>query len=119
MNSLVWIIQILLAGLYLYSGTCKSLLSQQALVAVGQTGAEAVSMRVTRFIGVIEILGAAGLILPMALNVMPKLTPLSAVGFSIIMILAARLHYHRHETKNVVFNILLFFLCALVAWYRF
>lgn len=119
MNTLVWIIQILLAGLYLYSGTCKSLLSQQALVAIGQTAPEAISMQLTRFIGVIEILGAAGLILPMALGIMTKLTPLSAVGFAIVMILAARLHYHRHETKNVVFNILLFFLCALVAWYRF
>jgi len=119
MNTVVWIVQILLAGVYLYSGTCKCLLSQQTLVAFGQTGAEAVSMATTRFIGVIEILGAVGLILPMLLNVAPKLTPLAAAGFSIVMVLAARVHYHRHETKNVVFNILLLCLCLLVAWYRF
>lgn len=118
MNTLIWITQILLAGLFLYSGTCKSLLSQQKLIAIGQTGAE-LAITLVRFIGVVEILGSAGLILPMVLNIMPQLTAFSAVGFSIIMVLAARFHYHRNETRNAVFNMLILALCVLVAWYRF
>ncbi|HTI60938.1 DoxX family protein [Mucilaginibacter sp.] len=118
MNTIIWIVQALLAGLFLYSGTCKTLLSQQKLLAIGQTGAE-LPMTLIRFIGVAEILGAIGLILPVILGTAPELTAMAAIGFSIIMVLAARFHYHRHETKNVVFNILILCLCVAVVWYRF
>jgi uncharacterized membrane protein YphA (DoxX/SURF4 family) len=118
MNTIIWIVQALVAALFLYSGTCKTILSQQKLLAIGQTGAE-LPMTLIRFIGVVEILGAIGLILPVILGTAPQLTPMAAVGFSIIMALAARFHYQRHETKNVVFNILILCLCLLVVWYRF
>ena len=107
-----------MAVLFLYSGTCKSILSQQKLVAYGQTAVEDISLDLTRFIGVVEIAGAFGLILPMALNILPKLTALSAIGFSIIMVLGARMHYRRHEPKAVINNLVILLLCVLIAWYR-
>jgi len=88
-------------------------------VAIGQTGVEGLPITLTRFIGIIEILGAIGLILPVALNILPQLTAISAIGFAIIMVLAARIHYQRHEPKNALNNLILLLLCVLIAWYRF
>jgi len=119
MNIIFWIIQVLAAAAFLYSGINKSIYSEEKLVTIGQTGVEGLPMPLTRFIGIIEILGAIGLVLPTALNILPKLTAISAVGFAIIMVLAARIHYHRHEPKNVVNNFILLLLCVLIAWYRF
>jgi len=119
MNTLFWMLQALVAATFLYSGINKSIYSEQKLVAIGQTGVEGLPLTLTRFIGIIEILGSIGLILPLALNMSPELTPLSAVGFAIIMILAARVHYNRHEPKSVVNNCILLLLCVLIAWYRF
>jgi hypothetical protein len=71
-------------------------------------------------VGIVELLGAFGLLLPWGLNVLPILTPLSAIGFAIIMILAARIHYRRKEFKTVVFvNGFLFLLCVAFAYIRF
>jgi len=103
----------------MYSGINKSIYSEQKLVAKGQTGVEGLSLGLTRFIGIIEIIGAIGLILPAALNIAPILTPVSATGFVIIMILAARIHYKRKEPKNVINNIILLILCSAIAWHRF
>lgn len=119
MNTLFWAIQILVAAAFLYSGINKSIYSEQKLVAIGQTGVDGLPLTLTRFIGIIEILGSIGLIVPAALNILPKLTAVSAIGFAIIMVLAARIHYQRHEPKNVVNNLILLLLCALIAWYRF
>jgi hypothetical protein len=103
----------------MYSGINKSIYSEQKLVARGQTGVEGLSLGLIRFIGVIEVIGAIGLILPVALKILPKLTMISAAGFAIIMILAARIHYKRNEPKNVINNIVLLILCVAIAWYRF
>jgi hypothetical protein len=88
-------------------------------MAIGQTGVEGLPLGLTRFIGITEILGAIGLILPLALNILPRLTAVSAIGFAIIMVLAARVHYHRHERKNMINNFIILLLCVLIAWYRF
>jgi uncharacterized membrane protein YphA (DoxX/SURF4 family) len=119
MNTLFWILQVLVAAAFLYSGINKSIYSEQKLVAIGQTGVEGLPIALIRFIGTTEILGSIGLILPLALNIVPKLTPVSAIGFAIIMVLAARIHYNRHEPKNVINNCILLLLCVLIAWYRF
>lgn len=119
MNTLFWMLEILVAATFLYSGINKSIYQEQKLVSIGQTGVEGLPITLIRFIGIIEILGSIGLILPLALNILPKLTAMSAIGFAIIMVLAAKIHYNRHEPKNVVNNCILLLLCVLIAWYRF
>ncbi|MDB5115528.1 MAG: DoxX family protein [Mucilaginibacter sp.] len=119
MNLLLWIIQSLTALTFLYSGINKSIYSERRLVAAGQTGVEGLPLLLIRFIGIIEILGAIGLILPRLFGLLPIITPLTAIGFAIIMILAGRIHYDRKEPKNVVTNCILFTLCVFIAWYRF
>lgn len=103
----------------MYSGICKSYLPVNKLVARGQTGIQLIPLSLTRFIGVVEILGAVGLILPWLLQIYPVLTPVSAVGFAIVMVLAAPLHYKLKEPKGLLTNFTFFSMGVAVAWGRF
>lgn len=96
----------------------KSIYSEETLVSKGQTGVEGLPLKLIRFIGIAEILGAIGLILPMLLNVYPKLTGISAICLGLIMIPAGIIHYKRREIKNVVVNVLIFIVCLTIAYYR-
>ncbi len=118
MNTTLWIIQSLIALTFLYSGINKSIFSEEKLVASGQTGVEGLPMPLIRFIGVVEILGAIGIILPLLLNILPVLTAISAIGFAVIMILAARIHYKRGEYKTVFINFIIFLMCLFIAYGR-
>ena len=81
MNIVLWIIQGLLAALFLWAGGLKLVLPLDQLA-----GPVALPGFFVRFIGVCEILGALGLILPGLLKIRQGLTPLAAAGLIIIMI---------------------------------
>ena len=78
---LLWIVQVLLAVLFLFAGAVKLVLPPAALTAPGSP-----PVLFLRFIGVCEVLGGLGLILPGILRIRPVLTPLAAAGLVIIMI---------------------------------
>lgn len=118
-NAALWICQILLAIVFCYSGLMKSVKTEKQLVAMGQTGVEGLPAPLIRFIGISEILGTFGIILPQLTGIAPVLTPIAAVGFGIIMILAALAHFRRNEKKTVLLNLLIFLVCAFVAYGRF
>ena len=81
MNFALWIVQALLALLFLYAGGMKLILPIEAMTAqIPMPGL------FLRFIGVCDVLGAIGLILPGLLRIRPGLTPLAAAGLVIIMI---------------------------------
>jgi uncharacterized membrane protein YphA (DoxX/SURF4 family) len=117
-KSMLWVAQSLLAALFLFSGVMKSTQSAQKLVTGGQTGVEGLPQALIRFIGIAEILGAAGLVLPVLMNVMPGLTPLAAIGLGLIMILAAIVHYRRNEKRTALLNLLILLVCLFVAYGR-
>ena len=117
-NTMLWVAQSLLAALFLFSGVMKSTQSEQKLVASGQTGVEGLPRSLIRFIGISEILGAAGLVLPLLSDVMPVLTPLAAIGLGLIMILAAILHYRRDEKRTALQNLSILLVCLFVAYGR-
>ena len=118
MNTMLWVAQSLLAALFLFSGVMKSTQSEQKLVASGQTGVEGLPRSLIRFIGISEILGAAGLVLPLLSDVMPVLTPLAATGLGLIMILAAIVHYRRDEKRTALQNLSILLVCLFVAYGR-
>jgi hypothetical protein len=125
MNTLLWIFQGLIAVTFLYSGINKSTLDQQTLVAKGQTGVAGLNSGLIRFIGVSEILGALGLVFPWWMGIARVLTPVAAVCFAVIMVLAAIAHTrllvrtgNKRELQNVLTNVLLLALCVLIAWGR-
>jgi hypothetical protein len=80
-NVLLWIVQGLLALLFLLAGGIKLVMPIEAMAA--QIALPGLFLR---FIGVVEVLGAIGLILPGLLRIRPGLTPLAACGLVIIMI---------------------------------
>ncbi|OQP64264.1 hypothetical protein A3860_20015 [Niastella vici] len=118
MNTTLITVQCLLALTLLYSGICKSIKSEQWLVTHGQTGVAGLPLWFTRFIGISEIAGAAGIILPTWLNILPALTSITAILFCVLMLFAMRIHNRLKEPKSVMINITLFILSAFVAWGR-
>jgi len=80
-NALLWTVQVLLAALFLFAGGFKLIVPIEALtMPVPLSGA------FLRFIGVAEVLGAIGLILPGVLKIHEELTPLAASGLVVIMV---------------------------------
>ena len=81
MTKALWIVQGLLAALFLFAGGMKLVLPLDKLA-----GPVALPGLFMRFLGVCEVLGGLGLILPGLLRIRPGLTPLAAAGLVIIMI---------------------------------
>src|SRR6266566_4303840 len=93
MNVVLWIIQVLLALLFLFAGATKLVLSLEVLKSMGSPNQIMLPGLLLRLIGVCEVLGALGLILPGLLRIRPGLTPLAAAGLAIIMIGASVLTF--------------------------
>jgi DoxX-like family len=119
MNVVLWVVQGLLAALFVGSGTAKSVMSRQRLIDTGQTGIALFPMPVVRFTAVVELAAAVGLILPWATGIAPILTPLAAVGLCLVMVGAASSHTRLREPRAVAANTLLFALALWVAIARF
>ena len=118
MNITLWTFQSVLAFVFLYSGANKSIFSEQRLVASGQTGVEGLPLPLIRFIGISEVLGSLGLLLPWYLSTVPVLTAIAAACLGSIMVPAAMIHFRRGELRNVAINTVLLCACAFVAWGR-
>lgn len=67
-----------------------------------------------RFIGIAEILGAIGLILPLATGIAPWLTVAAAIGLVIVMVSASILHASRHESRQIGMNLVLLLLALFI-----
>jgi uncharacterized membrane protein YphA (DoxX/SURF4 family) len=119
MNTAIWICQLFLAIIFLYSGVAKSTQSERWLVAHKQTGVEGLAITFIRFIGISEILGSIGILVPSFTGIMPILTPVTAVCFAVIMVFAARIHYRRNEMQSVALNIFILCMSLFVAFERF
>ena len=119
MNVVLWIGQGLLAGLFLVSGVLKSTQTVEQMLATGQTAAKIVPLRYMRVAGVSELFGVLGLVLPWWTGIARALTPVAAVGFVILMVLAARVHARLREPRNVAGNLVILTVAALVAAGRF
>lgn len=119
MDTFLWICQGLLAFVFMFSGIHKAYYPEEKLVKSGQTGVEGLHWLLIKSIGFAEIAGALGVIVPWLTQLAPVLTPVSAVGFCLIMLLAAPIHYRRNEPGNVLINIIILVISAIVAFQRF
>jgi uncharacterized membrane protein YphA (DoxX/SURF4 family) len=118
MNIALWIIQVLLAVVFVASGFSKVARPRLAL-ADRMPYVQDFSDAQIKGIGVLELLAAIGLVVPPLLHVATFLTPLAAVGLVLLMIGAAATHLRRHETQMVAVNGVLLILAAVVAIGRF
>ena len=118
MNITLWIVQGILAAMFAMAGIMKS---TQPIDKLAKTGPWATRFPATtvRLIGVSELLGAIGIILPWLFNIAPVLTPLAASGLALIQLFALFHHAKHKEGKAIVFNIILMSMAAFVAFGRF
>ena len=113
MTYALWIVQGLLAALFLFAGGMKLVLPLDKLA-----GPVALPGWFVRFIGVAEVLGGLGLILPGILRIRTGLTPLAAAGLVIIMIGATAVTLLGGELVGAVISIVVGLLAAFVAYGR-
>ncbi len=118
MNTVLWVIQIVLGVAFLAAGTAKVTQPKQKL-RERMAWVDDYSQPMVRFIGSMEILGALGLVLPAVTGIAPILIPIAAVGLVVVMVGAAVTHLRRHEIPNIAANAVLLVLAAVVAWGRF
>lgn len=107
MNVFLWIVQVVLAAGFALSGLVKLTQPKGRYPWMNDVSAGMVG-----FIGVMEVLGAIGLLVPVV-------TPLAASGLAVMMALAVGLHVRRREPSGVAVTAVLLVLTALVAWGRF
>ena len=120
MNVVLWVSAGLLAVVYLLAGGMKLATPREKLLENPNMGwAADFSEAAVKGIGAIEILAAAGLILPWALDIAPVLTPLAATGLVLVQIGAIVVHARRKETKALPMNVVLLLVAAFVAAGRF
>lgn len=118
MSVALWIVAGVLAGIFAVAGVMKSIQPKEKL-AERLPWVEDVSTGTLRLIGMAELLGALGLILPAWTGIAPVLVPTAAVGLAVIMALAIGTHVRCRESSAVVVNLVLLATAVFVAWERF
>ena len=123
MNIALWIVQGLLAVMFLMAGFMKVSKSKDEIKASGgerMAWVEDLTDRNIRLIGILELLASTGLVLPQLTGILPWLTPLAAVGLVLTMIGAITLHVRRGDGPQAIgMNIVLLLMAAFVAYGRF
>jgi uncharacterized membrane protein YphA (DoxX/SURF4 family) len=112
----LWIAQVILGGMFLMAGLMKAFTPIEELSATLPYAKDMAEL--TRFIGISEILGGLGLILPAALRIVPNLTVWAAYALAVIMFLAIIFHISRNEFAALPMNLVLGSLAIFVAWGR-
>jgi hypothetical protein len=118
MTYVLWIIQVLLTLLFLFAGGMKLVISPEKLAAMGSPNQVILPGLFIQFIGVCEVLGALGLLLPSLLRIRPGLTPLAAAGLTIIMIGATAITIAGDGVGAAIVPFIVTLLCASVAYGR-
>lgn len=119
MNIALWIVAGLLAAAFLAAGLMK-MTSPKAKLEPNMPWVGDFTDGQVKLIGLTEVLAAVGLILPAALDIVPILVPLAAVGLVITMVLAAVVHMRRNDpAQALVVNAVLGALALFVAIGRF
>lgn len=117
MNVALWIVQALLAAAYLAAGGMKSTRPIESL-SKSMSWVKVAPVGLVRFIGIAELLGGIGIVLPMVTGILPGLTVAAAVGLVVVQIFAAGFHASRGEANRLPMNLILLLLAAFVAYGR-
>ncbi|MGB7218262.1 MAG: DoxX family protein [Vicinamibacterales bacterium] len=115
MTYALWIVQALLAAVFLFAGGMKFVMSVEEMTSQMPVPMSGLFLH---FIGVAEVLGAIGLILPGLLRIRPGLTPLAAAGLAIIMFGATAITLMGGMAAPALFPFAVGLLSAFVAYGR-
>lgn len=117
-NTILWIAQVLLALVFFGAGLSKIMQPKEKLMERTKY-VEDFSDNTIKIIGALEVAAAIGLILPLALGILPILTPLAGVGLVLTMIGAIIVHVRRSEVPMVIPNIILGAIALFIVYGRF
>lgn len=115
-HSVLWILQVVLAAAFGLAGFMKLTLPVEELAKQGMSFVNDYAVDTVRLIGISEVLGALGLILPAALRMKPFLTPIAALCLAVIMVLATI--YHAMHNEPIVATVLFLAITLFIAWGR-
>ncbi len=118
MNKALWVIQVLVGLLFILAGGSKLVMSADQMQQMQAGQAVTFSLGFLRFIGVCELLGGLGLILPGLLRIRPGLTPLAAAGLIVIMIGATVITLKNGMAGAAAIPAVVGLLCAFIAYAR-
>ena len=118
MNTILWVLQSLLAAFFLMPGYLKITGSTQKHIDSGhlKPGNSVIPIRL---LGVLELLGCGGIILPQLTKIMPILTPITSVCFCLVMASGLIVHAQKREYKMLPMLSIVLTIAAFVAWCRF
>jgi len=118
MNVALWVIQGLMALVFLMSGGMKAT-ADLAVLGEQMAFVQSAPAWFVRFVGISEVLGAVGLILPSALRIAPKLTPLAAASLAFVMLSAIVMHVGiEGDVTSLPINLVFLGMLSFVAWGR-
>jgi uncharacterized membrane protein YphA (DoxX/SURF4 family) len=116
MNIALWIAQIILGLAFIMAGIMKALQYEKAKASMPWVRDQ--SKGFVRFIGIVELLGGLGLIIPILTGIAPVLTTVAAIGLALIMLFAAIFHASRKENQAIGINVIMLLIAAFVAYGR-
>lgn len=119
MNIALWILQVLLAAVFGMAGGMKLIVPIAEMAKNPGAAWIAQAPLLVHFIGVSELAGALGMLLPALTRVQPQLTPWAGVGLTVVMILATGFNIHMGMLQVVPMTLILGAMAAFVAWGRF
>jgi hypothetical protein len=116
MHVALWIVAGVLAAVLAVGGASKLAIPKDKIATMpGGAWVDHFSAGAVKALGVIDLLAAAGLVLPAALDVVPVLVPLAAAGVVVLMIGAVTVRLRHGSQKAVVVDLLYLALAAIVA----
>jgi uncharacterized membrane protein YphA (DoxX/SURF4 family) len=115
MSVILWILQVLLALLFIFAGVTKFVMSVEEM---NQQAPVVLPGLFLHFIGICEVFGGLALILPSLLRIQPRLTPLAAVGLAMITAGATVITLMGPMKVAAAFPFIVCLLCVFVAYGR-
>lgn len=117
LHIMLWIAQVVLAATLIWAGVMKLFQPVDAVATMWPWAGE-VPVALLKFTGIVDVLGALGLILPALLRIRPVLTPLAAAALVVLMLCAGIFHVLRGEASVIGVNIIFALIAAFIAWGR-
>jgi uncharacterized membrane protein YphA (DoxX/SURF4 family) len=114
MTTTIWIMKAVIASIFTFTGFNKIFLPKAQLLDKGMKGLTELDEDQIKVVGLLEIFGALGLIMPSLLNIFPVLSAISALCLSLTMIVAGRINYKLK--LSIIPNIVIFVFCILMAF---
>lgn len=117
METTIWILKGLLAALFAFAGLSKLFLPKAKVIDIGMKSLINLGEQQIKGIGLLEVLGSAGLILPGLLNICPILSGIAALCLGFLMIAATRTHLQLK--LPVIPNLIILAVCFFIAYREF